>query len=390
KPCIIMRNGHFALFRDLKERYMLARIKYSKYLECIFYIFLAVVLIKNHYLFLRYAVNLHVLAGINFGELVFNVLYTPVLLLLFLLSFWGYGRKIVNVFCKDALLTEYEHVISIALGMGIFNLIMLIFGFLKALMLPVLLAVLLTGIGFFLHEIICIKKSFSFKQFRLPDALYKRIFFTIIAAALTFGIMEALSPPISRDALYCHLSVAYKYAVSKGIVPDPTINLMSCLVGMEMLTASALMLKNDLLAQLLPLASEGILLLAVFIFARKRYSILVAWASAAFLSVMPTTLYLSGIVNNDMYSVCSSFLAVVFFLEFMKGRQPKYLMLVGAFCGLSSGAKITGIIASSWIGLVIAVLVIQRKSKFAVSDISLHYFHNFYFAAVWKEFLSVR
>lgn len=329
--------------------------------EIVAYILLSFIIFLNHKSFFFYIFNWDIIQNVWIKELFFNLIYTPVIFLIFIFCFWGLGKRLAAYILNNDSLSDYNIIISISLGMGLYNLLLEILGFARLLYASAVWALICFGILCALYEIFTVHTKKYKLHILIPSGRIERIFSIFIVLALGYGVVEALSPPTSIDALYCHLPVAKQYAVSHKISPDPLIMINQCSTGLEMLTAGGLLLHNDLLAQLFPIMCEILLLMGIFIFTKKHFSIPAAWASMALFCWIPVVQYLSGIVNNDLASALYVFIAVISLWEYWKKQEVSLLWSVGIFGGLAAGSKITGLISLCWMGCVIIALFYKKK-----------------------------
>lgn len=337
-------------------------LRLRKYYAVVIISTLLIIIFINHLPFIRYVFSWEMLMNIWQKELVFNVIITPIIFLLFILTFWVSGKAFLSIIGGKDFDNFYNAPLSTAIGMGLFNCILMVLGFIGILYASLIVTYLLFGSIFAITALFRIRH----KQF-LPSHFFKNpwhsILLFIIFAALIFGLISALSPPHSWDALACHLPIPKFYALAHKIYRIRFFEFFQCTISMEMLTCAGLLLNNDLLGQLFPFLSEILLLISVFLFAKRYLTQYTGLVTAVLLSILPVSLYLSGTVNSDFSVALFSFLTIISLWEFINTRNVRWIYVGGVCAGLTAGAKMNGLIICLWACAVLIFLLLKRRLK---------------------------
>lgn len=337
--------------------------------EIMAYLCIAGIIVFNHRGFLSYIMLDGVIKNISFKEVFNNLVITPMLFFAFVAAFWSIGRRLIFLLSmKDTEASYYEPVLSISIGMGLLNLIFMIFGAF-GIMYPIsVVVILLSGIFAAIYD-------FCKEKFRIsviiPNKPAIRILCAIVCTALVYNLISALSPPTSWDALAYHLPIPKFYAEAHKIYFIPWFAAHQCNIGMEMLSCGALCLKNDTLAQLLSFLSEIMLIFAMFKFAKKHISETGAWLSAVLIAIMPVTIDLGGAVNNDFSAALFCFISIISLWEYVNSKKTAWLFIYASFSGLAVAAKITALIMVSWSISIIIFLFIRGKKELKIKEVFL-------------------
>jgi hypothetical protein len=319
--------------------------------------------VLHHWLFIRYLLHWNVVSHVWWQQFIFDNVYVPFLFLLFVAGFWSAGRgAFLAVFGRSA--DGGQGIVCyLAFGMGIYDLLFRLLAAAGLLRTPVIVIVLLVNIVLLLLGRKTLAPALHDGKTLLPVGPLEQSMFVLTAAALCLGVIKALSPPTSWDALAYHLPVPQLYALHHRAFLVPWLVEKQCSIGLEMLSAAGLSLGSDLLPQLFSLLTEMLFLGAVLAFAKKYFTSAVAWVSTALMAVMPVSLYLSGTVTNDFAVALYAFLALWFTGEFLSEKNERYLFVSAVFIALSVQAKMTGLITLSWLILSVVAGVLFFKAR---------------------------
>jgi hypothetical protein len=327
-------------------------MKFNKILFSAIGLLLTAVVLRNHIGFIQYLLSDHVLGHIWWKELISNIIVNPIILLIFILCFIGLG----GIFIKEPLF-------AIPLGMGVFNILLYVAGFLGLLTIWTLLSIVIISFSAGIYLV-----SFKTEEFRadllFPRGILASIAFMFVIISAAYGFITSVSPPASWDALSYHLSVPKLYALHHGIYLIPSMIQHQSASGMEMLSSAGILLNNNVLPQLFSLLSWFLLLLLIFKLSKLYFSARTAWVSVFLFSVCPLSLYLAGIANNDMAAALLSTAAIYFLWNYLGTKKTYVLNLSAIFFGLSITAKMTGFINAILALALLSVFLIKKQMKF--------------------------
>jgi len=318
----------------------------------------------NNLGFFSYVSDVRVLEHIRAGELFSNLVVTPLEFVFFVVLFHLLGRRMLGFFPRlRGFADGYAPVVTVAFGMGAFNLALFLCGSLGIFRAGTLFALIALAGAASLGGLWPLA-AYRPKQL-LPDDSLSRALLLFVLAALAYGFITALSPPASWDAVSYLLPFPRLYAAAGKIYPAQGMVAKQCTLGMEMLTGAGFLLGNDRLGQLFSFLSQALLLRLTFLFAKKYYSAAVAYASAAVVAVMPLGLYLGGITNTDFSAALFSMLAVVSFWEHYSENNKELLRVAAVALGFALNAKMTGLITAVFLLAAAAALASRKKMRFS-------------------------
>ncbi|MFH1369208.1 MAG: glycosyltransferase family 39 protein [Elusimicrobiota bacterium] len=341
--------------------------KIEKYLDKTVLLALLCFVFLQHRSFLGYVLNWQVIKNISPRALADNLIITPSVFLLFTFCFYSFGKRILDLILPEKRESGYSGPAAIALGMGAANLLFFFLGKLHLLYKEAVIAFLAAGAILWAYDFL--KGKIQFNLVRPNDAA-ERGFLLIIAVSLTYGAAAALSPPVSWDALVYHLPIPKFYALEHGIFEIPGMRFQQCSIGGEMLNAAALLAANDRIPQLFSVLVEALFACVILAFGRENFNGKIAWASAALFAVTPAVLKVSGIVNNDLSLALFSFLAFVFFWNFIITGDIRRIYASVAFAGFAAAAKMSGLITCAFLALSAAALLLSGRIKIKAAQIA--------------------
>ncbi len=275
---------------------------------------------------------------------------------------YGLGRRLTR-WCEYQSGLE-QFVFCTGFGLGIMALLLFFLGILGAiyrsfvLIAIVLLVVTCRDAG---KELLIGLRRWPWKT-RLHGVLAAATAVVILLPVL----LVPLYPPTAFDAIMYHLPYARSYVEGHAVSPVlearfpvfPQVN--------EMLFTLALLLVDDVAAQLIQFLMMLLVSLTVYAWASRRHSPLVGlWAASLWLS-SPIVLRLAGWAFIDIGLACFATLsAFALFGGFPNNRLHSSIM-AGAFAGLAAGTKYSGLFFVAALGLTTLILAIrERKVRYA-------------------------
>lgn len=254
-----------------------------------------------------------------------------IFLILFSLAFLGIGRKIFRrLVVAGEFATGEEIIFSLGLGVGFFEILGLVLGF---------LGLFYRELFYFLFFIILLVTLPEWSsvlrwvlRFKLPAGRVAKIMIVLIAARLVFNFLAAQAPVTEGDALWYHLTLPKIFIREHGII-DAYLLASYLPFNTEMLYAWAMMVKDEILAQSLSFLVGGVFLTsAVYLFAKRFFSATVALLAALIFIYTPVVSWESVTPSVDLFLTLWVLLG---FWAFVR-RQ---VFLGAIFLGLSLGTK---------------------------------------------------
>lgn len=246
--------------------------------------------------------------------------------------------------------------VSVSLGLGVVAHLILLLGLLRLLYPSVVLLALSA----------CVIASYSV----LPE-LAQRLRRTRPRARMILGggflalsipiLVLPLYPPKAFDATMYFLTSAKVYAQSHQVVLTPYLRLPLLPQLNEMFFTLALLLYDDVAAQVIQLLMLTILTAAVIAFCRRNFSKQAGWWSAAILLGNPLVLWVGSVAYLDISLMLFSTMAAYTFWNWLNSRQRHWLTLSGAFCGFAASTKYPGLFFPLILGMVTLYIAIRER-----------------------------
>jgi len=273
------------------------------------------------------------------------------------LGLWLYGRLKLAGEVRDEAGPWEALAFGSGLGIGAVGIIVLVLG-LVGLISPLIfysLATILTVVT--LPQIVQ-----TIKPLRLPALpfLPKVYLFLTLAFALTI----ALLPPTDWDGLFYHLTGPKLYLTAGQIRPGIDIPHLNFPSLFEMHFMLALAIRGAATAKLLHFGFSLLLIILVYLLAKRQLGLKDEWWAVLFLLSMPMVLTLAGWAYNDLALAFYQVGALYALLEYQRRHsqpatsndQPNdhppeargqipWLILSSLFCGLAMSLKYTSFVA---------------------------------------------
>lgn len=171
--------------------------------------------------------------------------------------------------------------------------------------------------------------------------------------ALLVALLYALLPPTAWDAQTYHL-VEGKLAIERGRISAPPDNVYFSFPSLvEMIYLAGMVLKGDIVPQVIHVGFLLLLLGAVFTFCEQRLSSLVAWLACALLAAVPSLVSIAAAPYVDIPLALYSFAAFYAAVEAKDRGDWRWFALAGVFAGLAMGVKYTAVIVPLALVLVL-------------------------------------
>lgn len=273
------------------------------------------------------------------------------------------GRRLTRSVIYICILEQI--VFSVAVGLAIVAYTILFLGLAGLLYRGIVVSVLLAG------ALICLpslptgwtgKLTSIMKTAAQGRKITVTIVITILAVVLSLpAVLLPLYPPTAFDATLYHLAVAKVYAENHAISLTPFLRFPVFPQHNQMLFTLALILYDDILAQLIEFLLMIILAAALVAFGRRYFSTRAGlWGAALFLS-NPLVIWLGSVAYVDMCLMLYVTMSVYGFYNWLQSREQKWLFLAGSFCGVAIVTKYPALLFLLLLG--IAILYMSLKDR---------------------------
>ncbi len=252
------------------------------------------------------------------------------------------GRRLTVKLQYSSLLEQI--CFSLALGLGCISLLVALLGLLHGLQARVLYIVLgLVWVACYsvwpsimrgIQEVPSIISQ-QWKRDRLRSCLC-----VLIIGLLWLPVLKLpLLPPTAFDATFYHLPLASTYVESHALVFTPQLRFAVLAQANHMLFTLALLLQDDILAQLIQTLILALLAASVLAFGTRLVSPAAGWWGLAILLSSPLVLWSGTVAYIDIGLVMFVFLAVYAFWNWREGSDRRWLLLSAVLCGFAIGTK---------------------------------------------------
>jgi hypothetical protein len=199
------------------------------------------------------------------------------------------------------------------------------------------------------------------RALQLPiGSRFERALAYFISFAFALAFLFALTPPTAWDGQVHHLVQAQLYINAGRIAAPPDIVYFSFPSLVEMLYLAAMLLKSDIVVQLIHWGYLLLILGALFAFSRRYFNERIAWLACAIVVAVPSLVSLATWAYVDLALV---FYALAAFYAVIVARETtdwRWFALAGVAAGFAMGVKYTSAIVP--IALFILVLESRRWS----------------------------
>ncbi|MEW6556612.1 MAG: hypothetical protein AB1349_04565 [Elusimicrobiota bacterium] len=207
-------------------------------------------------------------------------------------------------------------------------------------------------------------KNFKYTNIKLPSfdlkiVLLLFVFFIFLSTAF----IGALVPPTFYDSLVYHLSIPAQYIKQHKICHIETNLFANFPQNIEMLYTMALLLYNDILANLIHWAFLPLTLCIIYGFSIQYLSIKISLYATLIFVITPAIVLLASGTYIDMGLTFYLFLSFVSLINWAETSEKKWLILSGLFSGFSLSIKYTAIISVAIFVLVILYKCVSLKQN---------------------------
>lgn len=179
--------------------------------------------------------------------------------------------------------------------------------------------------------------------------------------ALAPAWLLPLYPLTAFDATMFHLAAAHIYVEHHALVFAEYLRFPLFPQTNELLFALALLLHDDVTAQLIQFLMVIVTAVALCAWGQRAFSLRTGlWAAALWLS-NPLVLWLGGSALIDPGLAMFGCLAMYAFFTWASGKQTYWLVLAGVFSGLAAATKHTALIVIAMFALVTVYFAIRDR-----------------------------
>jgi len=284
-----------------------------------------------------------------------------------ILSCIGFGAMTMRVFHQDKFKDSATHIIlAFAIGVGVLGWLMFFVGIAGFLSLEVLLALLLVGI---LGVVILLDPALI-KPIKRLDWL-EWVLIAGIILALTFDLLEGLSPPADGDSLAYHFDLPKEFLLAGKIEFVPRIIDGAIPLLVQMTYIPMLEIGGEKAMTLWTMASGWGVAALLFSFSRSHLNR--PWSLALTLIYLTTPAVVFGGGSGHVEVRLSLFvlIAAFFIIESLHTNDIRHTILAGLGIGFFMGAKYTGLLFACTCGLVLCGLLLTSNRRWFLHAIVL-------------------
>jgi len=275
-----------------------------------------------------------------------------------------FGRRLTRRFDYHSRLEQVSF--SVSLGLGVIAYLILFLGLLGWLYSWSLAVVLAAAAQLCRREI-----SELSRQCRELWEVLKRwrrrrpwLFTGVALAVLLISIpilILPLYPPLAFDGIMYHLPYAKTYVQNHGLVATPYLRFPVAPQTNEMLFTLALLVYDDILAHLIQLLILITLTMAMMAMGRRIFSGPVGWLAGAITLSNPMMVWLGACSYVDICMALFTTMTSYAFWIWLDGRNRRWLVLSGVFCGLAVGVKLSAIFIAVLFGSILIYLSVRER-----------------------------
>lgn len=267
-------------------------------------------------------------------------------LIAFVLISYALGRKILMFFKFNFSSFSENFIFSTALALGIFAYFTFFLGLLGLLykevfyiLLFLIFVLVFRDIKYFL--------VFIFKSLRGVKLKLNFNIFSVLAAFIVFivfmNVLASLAPPFGIDVIAYHLAVPKMYMQANKIFHIPFSFHSDSPFMINMLYLMAMIIKSDILAQLIAYFISVLLALSVYAFSTRFFNKKIAIISAFIIYTIPMIIEYATQAYVDIGFAFFSFMAFYSFLLWSLKLEKKWIVMCALMLGFSVSTKLPGI-----------------------------------------------
>lgn len=183
---------------------------------------------------------------------------------------------------------------------------------------------------------------------------YHPCLWSLLAAWVGIGLIQAAAPEIQYDSLNYHLNLPRIWIEAGSIFSTPSTIQSYYYLGAEAGFTLAMLLGGQAAAKLLSFSVGALTCVALYSTSRALGSGHRALVSLSLFAACPLVAWQASTTYVDMFLTCYCLLAVSATLRWLDGRDPRWLLLAGSLAGLALSTKLTA--SMFLVPLAVAVL----------------------------------
>jgi hypothetical protein len=276
------------------------------------------------------------------------------------LSAYGLGAPVLGRLCPAG--RGERAALSITLGLGVLGTASLLLGLVGALTRTSVTILAAAGVAL---AVVSLRRGRADGADAAPCRGWLRIATIAIGgAAIALAFARALYPPTAFDATLYHLPMAKAFAARGRVAPNPDLRFPVFPALNEVLFADAMLLGDDVSAQLVQTLFFALVTLGVAAWGRRVGGDPAGfWATALWIA-NPVVFSLASVAYVDMGLAAFAFFAVDACARWLESDDPRWARLAGAFAGFAAASKYSGLF---FVGLVAALLVLRLARRSAAA-----------------------
>ncbi|NIN65093.1 MAG: hypothetical protein GTO63_10400 [Anaerolineae bacterium] len=293
----------------------------------------------------------------------------------------GLGHRVLRGLAYDSLLEELS--LSAGLGLGLISFLTLGLGLAGLLSRWLFFGLALVGYVALFGEIKTILRRLRTCGTPPLTSLSDRLLAAYLVVVSCLTVLASLTPPIAWDSQVYHLTGPKLYIERGRIIGGIDLPYLGFPSLLQMLFLAGMLLKSDIVPKLMHLGYGLLTVGLLYCFARRFLHPKTQLLAPAIYLSAPTLVLISTWAYVDLglaFYVLAAFHSLMVWTE---SRERTWLMLSGAFAGLSLGVKYTAVVTP----LILVVIVIweswSRRIAGVVRNPLLFCAATIFFACPW-------
>ena len=262
---------------------------------------------------------------------------------------YGFGRFLLYLLKVPFRDSWEELIFSIGIGLGLLSLGILILGLFKLLYPSVFVGFLILGLTLSFPFLKALFKKLIHHKFNWTNLIFFVLMIFVIGSE--FALLNW--SPLDFDELNYHLALPATYLRSHAITVIPYNMFSNFPLNVEMLFMPALALKSTFACRSVSLLFLALCGITIFAMTKRYFNAKAALFSSAIFLGLPNVIRHSILAYNDIGLVFFILLSIYALLNWERDNNDLWLVLSGAFCGLSIGVKYSGGINFAFLALYI-------------------------------------
>ena len=270
------------------------------------------------------------------------------LLIFFVVSAFGIGAKIMKALGLSSVSGLEFFVLSEGLGVGLISLCMFIMGIFRLFYWSSALGLLIATFVLGFSEIRNFFKKLNFRKIlssKTSLSTTSKIIVSILFLFILINFIKDLTPPLNPDTLIAYLMIPKLWVYHHSIYSIDFLGHDDLPLNIQMLSCLGLLLRSDLLSQLLVGWLMGVLsCFAIYILACRYFDKEIAIIASIIFYTMPVVSWLSFSAKIDLGWTFFELLGIfAFSIWFMQKKilaeNRRWLYLSAIYFGLALGTK---------------------------------------------------